>query len=184
MIGTLRGIVTDVGQDFFILDVHGVGYRLRAHTGLISGLESGKERTVYIHEHIREDSDDLFAFATMDELLTFESLLDVSGVGPKAALAVSSAASPEALRSRLAQGDVDWLASLPGLGKKTAQKIVLELKGKLVEPGNGSDADREVVDALVNLGYSAYQARQAIKNIPDKGDSSERVRAALKSLGR
>jgi len=171
-------------QDFFLFEVNGVGYRLRAHAGLLVELEKGSERLFYIHEHIREDADDLYAFSTMDELVFFERLLDVSGVGPKVALALCAAAPPDVLRAKLSQGDVDWLSSIQGIGKKTAQKIILELKGKLVEPGEAADADREVIDALVNLGYSAFQARQSVKQIPAGGDSSERLRAALKSLGR
>ncbi|MDD2786127.1 MAG: Holliday junction branch migration protein RuvA [Patescibacteria group bacterium] len=185
MIVTLRGHVAEIFLDFFILEVGGIGYRLRAHTGTLSALTVGVERRVYIHEHIREDADDLYAFLTMDELDFFEQLLSVSGVGPKVALAVCAAAPLESLRSRLAQGDADWLASLQGIGKKTAQKIVLELKGKLVEVGVVADTDRELIETLTNLGYTAYQAREAAKHIaPEQGSSSDRVRAALKLLSK
>jgi Holliday junction DNA helicase RuvA len=172
-------------MDFFILEVNGLGYRLKAHTGTLSNLSVGSDKRVYLHEHIREDAFDLYAFLTMDELDFFEKLLSVSGVGPKVAMAVCAAAPLENLKTRLAQGDADWLASLPGLGKKTAQKIVLELKGKLVEVGLVNDTDREVVEALTNLGYTAFQAREAAKKVsPDVEDTSERVRSALKFLSR
>lgn len=172
-------------MDFFILEVNGIGYRLRAHTGTLSGLAVGADKRIYLHEHIREDAYDLYAFLSMDELVFFEKLLGVSGVGPKVALAVCSAAPLENLRSRLAQGDVDWLASLPGLGKKTAQKIVLELKGQLVEVGVVNDVDRDLIEALTNLGYTAFQAREATRKIPpDIHGSSDRLRAALKLLSK
>lgn len=172
-------------MDFFILEVNGLGYRLKAHTGTLSAISVGADKRVYLHEHIREDAYDLYAFLTMDELEFFEKLLSVSGVGPKVALAVCSAAPLENLRSRLAQGDVDWLASLPGLGKKTAQKIVLELKGKLVEVGVINEVDRDLIEALTNLGYTAFQAREAAKKIsPETHDTSDRLRAALKLLSK
>lgn len=185
MLATLQGRVSEVFLDFFILEVNGVGYKLKAHTGTLSSLSVGNEKKLYLHEHIREDAYDLYAFLSMDELDFFEKLLSVSGVGPKVALAVCSAAPLESLRSRLAQGDADWLSSLPGLGKKTAQKIVLELKGKLVEVGVASDTDRELIEALTNLGYTAFQAREAAKRVsPEIQDTSDRVRAALKFLSR
>lgn len=185
MLATLHGKVSEVFMDFFILEVNGIGYRLRAHSGTLSAISVGADKRVYLHEHIREDAYDLYAFLTMDELDFFEKLLGVSGVGPKVALAVCSAAPLENLRSRLAQGDADWLASLPGLGKKTAQKIVLELKGKLVEVGVVAESDRELVEALTNLGYTAFQAREAAKKVPlETRDTSDRLRAALKLLSR
>ncbi|MDD5726819.1 MAG: Holliday junction branch migration protein RuvA [Patescibacteria group bacterium] len=185
MLVTLQGMITEVFLDFFILEVNGLGYRLRAHTGTLSSLSVGADKRVYLHEQIREDAYDLYAFLSMDELEFFEKLLSVSGVGPKVAMAVCAAAPLDNLKSRLAQGDADWLASLPGLGKKTAQKIVLELKGKLVEVGVTSDVDRELIEALTNLGYTAFQAREAAKKVPvETGDTSVRLRAVLKILSK
>ncbi|MDD5437637.1 MAG: Holliday junction branch migration protein RuvA [Patescibacteria group bacterium] len=185
MLVTLQGRITEVFLDFFILEVSGLGYRLRAHTGTLSNLSVGGDKRVYLHEQIREDAYDLYAFLSMDELEFFEKLLSVSGVGPKVAMAVCAAAPLDNLKSRLAQGDADWLASLPGLGKKTAQKIVLELKGKLVEVGVASDVDRELIEALTNLGYTAFQAREAAKKVPvETGDTSVRLRATLKLLSK
>jgi len=185
MLATLHGKITEIFLDFFILEVNGTGYRLKCHNGTLASLITGQEKKVYLHEHIREDAYDLYAFLTMDELDFFERLLSVSGVGPKVALAVCSAAPLDNLRARLTQGDVDWLASLPGLGKKTAQKIILELKGKLVEVTGTSETDRELVETLTNLGYTAFQAREAAKKVsPDIHDPAERLRAALKILSR
>lgn len=185
MIGSLRGTVLEVHADFFLLEVQGVGYRVRAHAGTLASLTAGALKLVYIHEHVREDAYELYGFDTYDELATFELLLGVQGVGPKVSLAVCGSGTPDELRARVAKGDVDWLSSLPGIGKKTAQKIVLELKGQLVEPDNENPADAEVATALTNLGYSAAQAKEAVKHLPsDIVDSEARIRAALKGLSR
>lgn len=185
MLATLYGTVTEIHEDFFILEINGLGYRLRAHTRTLSAAPAGQKLKVYVHEHIREDAYDLFAFLSMEEMVLFKKMLDVSGVGPKVALAVCGSADLEDLHRKLVQGDVDWLVSIPGLGKKTAQKIVLELKGRLVEVGAKSETDRETIAALTGLGYTAFQAREATKQIPDEiQDSGERVRTALKYLSK
>ncbi len=185
MLGSLRGTVLEVHADFFLLEVQGVGYRVRAHTGTLAGLSSGALAFVYLHEHIREDAYELYGFTAYEELAMFELLLNVQGVGPKVSLAVCGSGTPDELRSRVAKGDVDWLSSLPGIGKKTAQKIVLELKGQLVEPGTDNAEDAEVVAALVNLGYSSSQAKDAVKALPaDIKQPEARIRAALRSLSK
>ncbi len=185
MIGTLRGNVLEIHPDFFILEVSGIGYKLRAHPGFISNLTQNTVQLAYVHEHIREDAYDLYGFSSQEELTFFEKLLSVSGVGPKVAMAICASAPLDDLRDRLMQGDVDWLSSIPGIGKKTAQKIVLELKGQLIEFGQVQSEDQEIIDALVSLGYSQNQARQVIKQIPiGSKDSSDRLRIALRFLGK
>jgi holliday junction DNA helicase RuvA len=185
MIGMLRGEVIEKSSNFFILDVRGVGYLLRAHLRMLADLTVGDEPSIYIHEHIREDSHDLYGFATRDELEVFEILISISGIGPKVGLAMCGSATPAELRQRVAKGDASWFASLPGIGKKTAQKIILELKGQLVEIDAESEVDGELIDALKGLGYKASQAKEVAKDVPvDITDASERVRYALKLLSR
>ncbi|MBD3281239.1 Holliday junction branch migration protein RuvA [Candidatus Uhrbacteria bacterium] len=185
MIGMLRGEVIEKTTGFFILDVRGVGYQVRAHLRMLSDLTVGDEPSVYIYEHIREDQHELFGFATRDELEVFEILISINGIGPKAGLAICGAATPAELRERVTKGDAGWFASLPGIGSKTAQKIILELKGQLVELEQESQDDIELVEALKGLGYKTAQAKEAAKSVSvETIDPSERVREALKYLSR
>ena len=185
MIGMLRGEVIDKTASFFILDVRGVGYLVKAHFRLLSELVLGDEPSIYIHEHIREDNHDLYGFATRDELEVFEILISINGIGPKAGLAICGSANPSELRGHVSMGDAAWFATLPGIGSKTAQKIILELKGQLVEVEKETKEDGELIDALKGLGYKTAQAKEAAKNVSaENHDVSERVREALKYLSK
>ena len=181
----LRGEVIEKTTSLFILDVRGVGYEVKAHLRLLSELTVGDEPSIYIHEHIREDAHDLYGFATRDELEVFEILISINGIGPKVGLAMCGSATPVELRQRVMTGDAGWFASLPGIGKKTAQKIILELKGQLVEVDSASEEDVELIEALKGLGYKSAQAKEVAKSIPAEiTDPSERVREALRFLSR
>ncbi len=186
MIGSLRGTVLEIHSSDILLEVHGVGYRIKGPVSVLSSLLIGEECFLYIHDHVREDARDVFGFLSRNELELFEQLLGVSGVGPKVALTLLSAGSVEAIRRAVMQGDLTLLTSVPGVGKKTAQKIILDLKGQLVEVDEESSADREVIEALVSLGYTAHTAREAVKSIPSVAttDVSLRVREALKQLAK
>lgn len=183
MIGSLRGIVIDITPTGLLLEVGGVGYRVAAAPGLLASLRTGEEAFVYTHDHVREESRDLYGFPSMEDLQLFERMLGVSGVGPKMALALLSAGSAATVKRAIMNGDLAMLTSIPGVGKKVAQKIVLELKGKIVEEGDATGPDREAAEALVSLGYSGAQARDALKSVPgDITDVSDRVREALRML--
>ncbi len=185
MIGILRGEVIEKLINYFILDVRGVGYQIRAHLRLLSELTVGDEPTIYIHEHIREDAHDLYGFSSRDELEVFEILISISGIGPKVGLAICGSADPGELRRRVASGDATWFATLPGIGNKTAQKIILELKGQLVEVDNENQMDMELIEALKRLGYKSAQAKEAAKQVSvDISDPLERIKCALKYLSR
>jgi holliday junction DNA helicase RuvA len=185
MIGSLRGVILEINPPKILLEVASIGYFVSMSHSSISGFRSGDELFVYIHDHIREDSHDLFGFLSTDELRLFERMISISGVGPKIALAILSSGSVESVKKAMVNGDLTTLTSVPGVGKKIAQKIILELKGQIVDADIVSTSDREVVDALVSLGYSAVQAKEALKTIsPDITDVSERVRSALQSLSR
>lgn len=185
MIGSLRGKVLEVHPVFFLLEVQGVGFLVKASASTIASTKAGEERFFYIHDHVREDARDLFGFASRAEQELFERLLTVSGVGPKVALTILSAGSSDAVRRAILQGDLALLTSMPGVGKKTAQKIILDLKGQLVEESNLSPGDGEVLEALVSLGYSAQQVREVMKLLPaDLTDVASRIREALRYLSK
>jgi len=185
MIGSLRGNVLEVHAGFCLLEVAGVGYTVRAASGTLGSLKAGEERFLYIHDVVREDTRDLFGFLSRTDIELFERLLGVNGVGPKVALTILSAGSGEAVRRAIMQGDLALLVSVPGVGKKTAQKIILDLKGQLVEEEGLPSGDTEVIDALVGLGYPMQTAREAVKKIPSSiTDVSARVREALRSLSK
>ncbi len=188
MIAYLRGIIHARSADAIILDVNGVGYRVRVPSSTMALLgDPGAEAELHTHLHIREDDMSLFGFSTQDELELFDKLLSVSGIGPKVALGVLSAAPPNVIASAISQNNLDVLTTIPGIGKKTAQRLVLELKGK-VEFGEEmtelSGVDQEVAATLINLGYSAAEAQRAAHAVAPMGKTiEERLRAALQYLG-
>lgn len=186
MIGSLRGRVIEVRPGTALIEVAGVGYAVRASTSTLSGFAEGKDVFVYTHDHVREDAHDLFAFVSRSEQELFERLLSVSGVGPKVALTILSAGAPESVKKAILDGDLTFLTSTPGVGKKTAQKIVLDLKGQLVDADPAAAGpDAEAVMALEGLGYQASVAREALKRVSAEVKGVEaRIREALKWLSK
>ncbi len=185
MIGSLRGRVIELHPSYLLLETAGVGYRVRTTPGVIGELKTNTDVFLYIHENIREDAHDLFGFLKSDDMDLFQSLLSVSGVGPKVALVLLSLGGANTVRNAILKGDITFITSAPGVGKKMAQKIFLELKGQLVEEETESALDKDVRDALVGLGYSSQQAHEAIKQIsPETQDTSDRIREALRHLSR
>lgn len=185
MIASLRGQVLQVTARYALIEVAGVGYRVNAPPSVLNRLSRGEEAFVYTYDLVREDARELYGFLTAEELELFERLLNVSGVGPKVAMTVLALGSADTARAAIMRGDVDLLTSVPGVGRKTAQKIVLELKGQLVEAGEVSSMDAEVIQGLQGLGYSAQDAREALKHVSDEVQTmQERLREALKLLAR
>ncbi|MGQ9683996.1 MAG: Holliday junction branch migration protein RuvA [Anaerolineae bacterium] len=191
MIARLRGQVRWVGQDALIVDVGGVGYRVRVPRGLLDRVGIGEAVQLHTHLHVRENEMALYGCASEEELALFEALLGVSGIGPRSALNILSATAPEALRTIIASGDVAALSRIPGIGRRTAERLVTELKDRLGGnelslAGNASMGDAEVVAALTALGYSVVEAQQALRNLPPSPDLplEERLRAVLKGLVR
>lgn len=196
MIGSLTGTVADVrpggsaGGEVEI-DVAGVGYVVLVPGSLMAGLTVGETVRLVTHQVVREDSITLYGFAGPDHKEMFRHLLGVTGVGPKVGLTLLSAMDPEALTRAVASGDIDALTAVPGVGKRGAQRMILELKEKLgasveVAPAAGSRL-AEVREALVGLGYTPAEARQALDRITETGPDrtvEELVRAALKELSR
>lgn len=174
--------------DSVILDVNGVGYKVRVPTTTLARLgDVGAQAELFTHMHVREDDISLYGFTSQDELELFEKLLGVAGIGPKVGLGVLSAAPPNVIAAAIAQGNLDVLTGIPGIGKKTAQRLVLELKGKVAlgeELVELAEPDSEIAAALINLGYSAAEAQKAARVVagPDR-PLEERLRAALQYLG-
>lgn len=190
MIGYLEGKVAGLTEDGCFIDVNGVGYRVMCSTATLAALPpEGSKTRVWTHTHVREDALALFGFVSPAEQRIFEALLGVSGVGPKVALQICSAFTPEAFRKTLATDDLAAITAVPGVGKKTAQRIVLDLKEKLSVPdlgvvGSGSDNVARARSALENLGYSAAEVRAALSELgPAPEEELETViRSALKVL--
>jgi Holliday junction DNA helicase RuvA len=190
VIGLLNGVIAAKSQDGCIIDVAGVGYRITCSATTLSGLPAEGARTrVWVHTHVREDAIALYGFATEAEQRMFEALIGVSGVGPKVALQVCSAFPADGFRRALATDDIASLASVPGIGKKTAQRILIDLKEKLALPdlaivGTRTDTLIQARSALENLGYSAGEVRVALSEagVEAKDSVEEVVKAALKVL--
>jgi Holliday junction DNA helicase RuvA len=189
VIGSLRGPVSHVGLDHLILDIGGVGYRVVVSPALIGRLQVGSEASLWIHHLVRDDQQALFGFAKPEELAFFELLMTVNGVGPRLALAITSAHPVTRLQMAIVTDDLDILTSVSGVGRKTAERIVLELREKIhaagIAVGPGAAADSDVVAALESLGYSATEARRAAGAVVAvEGGLDERIRAALQELAR
>jgi len=188
VIGSIRGQVSHVGPDFALLEVGGIGYRVVAGPALLARLRSGSEASVFTHHLVREDMQALFGFATPEELAFFELLLTVTQVGPRLALAITAAHPVTRLQLAIVTDDLDVFTSVSGVGRKTAQRIILELKEKVHAAGvagAASTTDSDVVAALESLGYSASEARRAAGAVASSdGGLDARIKAALQELAR
>lgn len=196
MIAFLRGRVAGKGASFCLLEVGGVGYRLAMTTGSLAALPAeGDEVLVHTYLHVREDELSLFGFENEAEKEAFELLIAISGVGPKVALATLSALSPDALAAAVAAEDVATVSSVPGIGKKTAQRIILELADKLGAEGAASGPGRaaaaggagaalaQATEALLGMGFSSAEAAAALKGYDGDGGAEDALRFALKRMG-
>jgi holliday junction DNA helicase RuvA len=194
MIHRLRGTLVEKDTEGVVLDVGGVGYRASASLTTLRALPSlGEECVIHTRMVVREDAMLLFGFATREERGAFDALTGVSKVGPKLALAVLSSMSPPEIAEAVARGDVLKFASVPGLGRKSAERLVLELKGKDIavfapEPatsgtGGGGGPYMEAREALAGLGYSLEEAEKALNNIPPQETVEGYIKEALRRIG-
>ena len=188
MIGRLEGTVAATRGTHCILMTGGVGYKVFCTKDAIARLKEGAAASFWTHVAVREDILDLYGFIDEEELRFFELLLTVSGIGPKSALGILDIATVDTLRSAISQSNSSYLTKVSGVGRKTAEKIVLELKDKV---GLGSEVgaktlagDSEALEAMRALGYSHAESREALRQVPtDIERSNERLREALKILG-
>lgn len=194
MIATLTGTVAEKLLDIVVLDVGGVGYGLAVAAEDYGRLAQGQRIKVYVHEHIREVSHDLFGFIDLDTKRLFEQLLSVNGVGPKMALSVLSVGNAAQVRAAIAGGETKFIQRATGVGKRVAERIIVELKDKLglasVELGAAGllQADNllmgdEAVEALVALGFTPQDAHKALQGVDGNKPIEERIKLALKRGG-
>lgn len=186
MIARLRGTVVALLDHYVVIDVGGVGYRVFVTSSTLSSLTLNKETTLMIYTVVREDAFVLYGFLNDTERRAFELLLSVSGIGPKSALNILSLTGVDTLAAAVKGGKASYLTSVSGVGKKTAEKIVLELKDKIGALGitlQHNVGDEGALLALRTMGYSTDEAREALKKVPDTivGESA-RLKAALRSL--
>lgn len=187
MIGYLVGRIVGVDSDHLILDVNGVGYELLCSQSTLNMVQGRDEVRLWVYTHVREDAIQLFGFATPAEKQLFLSLIKVNGIGPKMATTVLSAGPHESLIRMIDEGDVRALTQLPKVGKKTAEQIILSLRGKLVfasQPAGASafPARTEIISALVNLGFRLTDVESVVDQMPAKVEVQEGVRLGLRAL--
>ena len=190
MISRIEGIAAEIESDGVIVMVGGIGLKVFTPQPLLNEIETGKPIALRTHLIVKEDLLALYGFQTEDELNMFVLLLGVSGVGPKLALSILSNTTTDAIRRAVVQEQPDFLARIPGLGKKTAQKVVLHLQGKITEPAGGGiadlhNSDYEVVEALTALGYSNSEALRAVRKVKvtEGMETQDILKQALKLIG-
>ena len=192
MIASLKGILDSLGSNGAIINVNGIGFQVFMPTSTYIKLGAvGKEVKLYTHLHLREDEATLYGFASTDELRLFQTLIGVSGLGPRLALAMLSAMSIEQITMAIASGNADLLTAIPGIGKKMAERLILELKDKVAAgwvtapAAQRAEENTEVLSALTSLGYSVNEASRAVATLPPSSDLSleEKIKLALGYFG-
>jgi Holliday junction DNA helicase RuvA len=192
MIATLEGILEYRGNDSIIINVSGIGFRVYVPSSTLSQLGAVKGKvSLYTHLHVREDNISLYGFASGEELALFKNLISVSGIGAKLGLAILSALRPEQIVMAITSGDIDLLSQAPGVGKKMAGRLIVELRGKLEKEWKEvalplAPESADVIAALTGLGYSLTEATKAISKLPDSEKLSleEKIRMALQQMAR
>lgn len=190
MIAYLSGIIKYKGANYLTILTGGVGYKVSLPYDLLAKFKLNDPISTYIYTHVKDDAIDLYGFPAPEEMAFFELLISVSGVGPKTALAIFSRGKLPDIKEAIVKGDVEFFTSVPRLGRKNAQKIIIELRSKLGSLENldltqESSESKEIVEALKSFGFEKGEAKDALKFIKDvEGDVSKKIRAALKYLGR
>jgi holliday junction DNA helicase RuvA len=191
MISSIRGTVQQTGDAWVVIDLGGLGLRVSVPAPLAARARAGQPLALFTHLQVREDALALFGFETPDQLAFFEMLLGISGIGPKVALSLLSHFPVETLHQAVMRGAPERLSGIPGVGKKTAEKIIFNLKDKLSAEGaigapGWSETDTEVIAALTSLGYSIVEAQTALQRIPadTPPDAEARLRLALQAMGK
>ncbi|TSC77954.1 MAG: holliday junction DNA helicase RuvA [Parcubacteria group bacterium Gr01-1014_24] len=185
MIGSVKGKIIFKTEKFLLVEANGVGYKVNISPDTLSKAQKDVEIFLFTHTHVREDVFDLYGFLDYKELEFFEMLINISGIGPKGALAILGITSIETLKKAISAGDTSYLTKISGIGRKTAEKIVIELRDKVGEEKTGSSLQGELdaLEALKSLGYSQNQAREALKKVEGDANTNTKIKEALKILG-
>ncbi len=187
MIGYLSGQVLDKHNQEIWVEVAGVGYRVMTSVDVYSKLQLGSWVKLYVHTHVREGAIDLYGFLDRSGLVMFELLLSVSGIGPKTALGITDAGDAGAITRAVQQANIAFFQAVPGIGKKSAQRIIVDLKGKLgqvKELDLADESDDGVVEALVSLGFDRAAVMKVVGELPEGLSEDDKVREGLRKLGR
>ena len=193
MIAKLKGKIEYLRDNYAVVEVNNVGYKvyLSIYTfGKMAGLSANSELVeLHIHTYVREDTLALYGFLTMEELEMFELLISISGIGPKAGMGILSIATPKTIRTAILNEDPSIVTKVSGIGKKTAERVILELRNKVADMTSSekeeATQDSDAIEALMTMGYTVTEARDALKLVPsDIKDVGQRVKEALKSLGK
>ena len=191
MIARIEGIIVHIADKFIIVDVSGVGYKLSITADSLTSSILGDHTIFWVHTAVRENSIDLYGFKNINEMSFFELLLDVSGIGPRSALSILSIAPIDILKRAITTGDTGYLNKVSGIGKKTAEKIIIELRDKLKDYKNDDTTpgllrdESDIVEALKSLGYSQNEARDALKKVLTTTlGTNARIKEALQVLSK
>lgn len=187
MISKLTGKIEYIKDSYVVVDVRGIGYKVFLSSFSLGKISGAGEISLFIHTYVREDTLALYGFLMMEELEMFELLISISGIGPKAASGILSVATPKTIKTAILNEDSSILTKVSGVGKKTAERVILELKNKVADitesEKEGATIDADVVEALVAMGYSFTQARDMLKSVPaEVTNVGERIKLALKGL--
>lgn len=188
MIARLEGKIVGIKGNSVIVMIGGVGYRVFVSTYTLGKVAGMEQAVFHIHTHVREDQFSLYGFLNEEDLAMFELLISISGIGPKVALSILSVADIKTIRTAIVNKDATILTRVSGVGKKTAERVIVELQNKVEAMGTEDQAEalagQDALEALASLGYSVTEAREALKSVPSDVDVSARIRQALKNLGK
>lgn len=191
MISYLKGVVSYKLKSKVIIEVNNIGYSVFINENFLNDLKIGEETQIFTFQNVKEDALDLYGFKTLEELEFFELLISISGIGPKSGLSVLAVAQLSDIKESIVRGDSGLLTKVSGIGKKIAERVVLELKDKLLKIGGTYDLSisasfsADEIDALMALGYSVIEARDALNQVGNEiQDSAERIRQALKKMSK
>lgn len=189
MIAKIKGKIEYIRDSYVVVDVNGIGYKIFSTPYVFGKISGKKEVDFFIHTYVREDILALYGFLTPEDLEMFELLISISGIGPKAAMGILTIADVKTIRTAILNDDPSVLTKVSGVGKKTAERVILELQNKIADLSEGEKseamADSDALEALTGMGYSISEAREALKLVStDIKDVGERVKLALKNLGK